>query len=248
VNHIEGHIAANYITHPELKPPFVCLVASGGHSHLISVKDYICFEILGRTRDDAAGEAYDKIARVLGLGYPGGPEVDKRAVEYMGKGSFRHLDKSVGEFAGEVIVEPELPKFPRVRFTDGTLDFSFSGVKTAVMNYINKERMQGREIDVDSVCAGFQEAVTDVLVDNTQKAARQLDLNKAAVVGGVAANIGLRKKMGAMCEKEGFKLFIPDFSLCTDNAAMIGAAGYYSYISGRMPADLDLNAVPNLKL
>ncbi len=237
VNHIEGHIAAAYITYLELEPPFVCLIVSGGHSHVVLVKDYIQFEILGRTRDDAAGEAYDKIARVLGLGYPGGPEIDNRAIAN---------PKSMSE----------LPQFPRVNFSDGTSDFSFSGVKTSVMNYINKEQMQGREIFVDDICAGFQTAVSDVLVQHTLDALTKCkknisnpdSLNKIAVVGGVAANKGLRAKMKELCDVEHIELFIPDFELCTDNAAMIGAAGYYSFINGRKISGLDLNAIPNLKL
>lgn len=224
VHHIEGHIAANYAAHPELEPPFVCLVASGGHSHIVYAADYLEFEILGRTRDDAAGEAYDKIARILHLGYPGGPKIDKLAKE--GNGSSM--------------------TFPRVHFKD-SLDFSFSGVKTAVMNYVHNSEQRGISINDADVAASFQEAVVGILVENTIAAAQKKGVKTVCMAGGVASNSRLREKMCEETQKRGFKLFYPQPVLCTDNAAMIACAGYYEFMSGKR-AGYELNATPSIKL
>jgi N6-L-threonylcarbamoyladenine synthase len=225
VHHIEGHIAANYLQYPELEPPFICLVASGGHSHIVHVKNYDQFEILGQTRDDAAGEAFDKISRAIGLGYPGGPLIDKYALT----GNNQAI------------------QFPRVHFNDGSLDFSFSGLKTAVLNYLNRMEQTGEKINIPDVAASFQQAVVDVLVRNTISAAKANNINKIALAGGVAANSQLRKEMKSCAEKQGIEVMYPGLVLCTDNAAMIGCAAYYEYIKGKR-AGLDLNAVPGLKL
>ena len=225
VHHIEGHIAANYIEHPDLEPPFMCMVASGGHSHLVYVKDYTTFEIVGRTRDDAAGEAFDKVARAIGLGYPGGPKIDKLAKEG----------------------NKEAIHFPRAFMEDAPYDFSFSGLKSAVLNYINGCKMKGESFDPADLAASFQKAVVEVLVGNSMKAAEELGISKFAIAGGVASNSALREAMIEACEKRKMKFYRPSPILCTDNAAMIGAAAYYEYISGAR-AGLDLNAVPNLKL
>lgn len=225
VHHIEGHIAANYLQYPDLEPPFVCLVASGGHSHIVHVKDYDKYEILGQTRDDAAGEAFDKISRAIGLGYPGGPLIDKNALE----GNSKAIS------------------FPRVYFDDNSLDFSFSGLKTAVLNYLNKMEQTGEKINIPDVAASFQQAVVDVLVRNTISAAKKKGINKIALAGGVAANSQLRKDMKSSGEKQGIEVMYPGLILCTDNAAMIGCAAYYEYIKGKR-SDLSLNAVPGLKL
>jgi len=224
VHHIEGHISANYIAHPQLEPPFVCLVASGGHSHIVYVESYEKYNIMGHTRDDAAGEAFDKVSRVLGLGYPGGPAIEKAAKN------------------GNI----EKIKFPKVYF-DGCLDFSFSGVKTAVMNYIHKAEQKGETVIKEDVAACFQEAVTDVLVNNTIKAAKLKKSLTICLAGGVAANSRLREKMSAEANKNNIKTLFPPLILCTDNAAMICAAGYYEYIKG-IRASLKLNANPSLKL
>jgi len=225
VHHIEGHIAANYLENETLEPPFVCLVASGGHSHVIYVADYDEFEILGRTRDDAAGEAFDKIARALGLGYPGGPLIDREA----SRGDSNAVD------------------FPRVHFNDGTLDFSFSGLKTAVLNYINGIAQKGGSMNIPDVCASFQKAVVDVLVQNTIEGAKRKGVSCVALAGGVAANSLLRRRMKEAAELSGMKMFYPRPVLCTDNAAMIASAAYFGYRKGRV-SSLDLNAVANLKL
>lgn len=225
VHHIKGHITANFLAHPDLKPPFICLVASGGHSHIVKVSDYTEFEILGRTRDDAAGEAFDKIARVIGLGYPGGPLIDKLAKEG-NKNAF---------------------KFPRVRMDKTSLDFSFSGVKTAVINCLHKLDQQGIEYNKADVAASFQDAVTDVLCEHTIEAAKQNNMNTIALAGGVASNSDLRAKMKSMAEKSGISVLFPPPILCTDNGAMIASAGYYAYLNGDI-ADLDLNATPSLSL
>ncbi len=225
VHHIKGHIMANFIAHKELEPPFVCLVASGGHSHIVLVEDYTEFRILGRTRDDAAGEAFDKIARVIGLGYPGGPKVDKLAKEG----------------------NPEAVKFPRVRIDKDSLDFSFSGVKTAVINYLHKQEQTGIEVNKADIAASFQAAVTDVLVEHTIEAAEKYNINTIAIAGGVAANSELREKMTREAGKKNISVLFPPPVLCTDNAAMIACAGYYSYLKG-ITAEQDLNAVPYLSI
>lgn len=225
VHHIEGHISANYIANPDLEPPFLCLVASGGHSHLVIVRDYGVYEILGRTRDDAAGEAFDKVARAIGLGYPGGPEIDK-------------LSKLGNEKA---II------FPRASIEGAPYDFSFSGLKSAVLNYLNECRMKGIEYVKADVAASFQSAVIDVLVGHTMLAAKDRGISRVAIAGGVACNTGLRQGMKAACEANGYQFYLPTPVLCTDNAAMIGAAGYYDYRNG-IRHGLDLNAVPGLKL
>ena len=225
VHHIEGHIAANYIEHKELEPPFLCLVVSGGHTHLVCVKDYGRFEIIGRTRDDAAGEAFDKVARAIGLGYPGGPKIDKVSKEG----------------------NPEAISFPRAHVGDSPYDFSFSGVKSAVLNYINGCQMKGESWNQADIAASFQKAVTDVLVENAMHAVREYGTEKFAIAGGVASNSALRKAMKEACEKQGVDFYHPSPVYCTDNAAMIGTAAYYEYMNGTRHG-WDLNAVPNLKL
>lgn len=222
VNHIQGHISANYITYKKLQPPFVSLVASGGHSHILHIKDYREFEILGATTDDAAGEAFDKAARILGLGYPGGPKLNKLAEEG----------------------NPQAIKFPRPH---NGFDFSFSGLKTAVINYVHTLEQKGEEINRADVAASFQQAVCDVLVKNTVDAAKSVGCKKVAIAGGVAANTCLRRQMENTLRENNMEFFCPPISLCTDNAAMISCAGYYNYISG-VRGGLDLNAAPQLSL
>ncbi len=225
VHHIEGHICANYIENKELEPPFGCLVVSGGHSHLVRVKDYGEYEIIGRTRDDAAGEAFDKVARAIGLGYPGGPKIDKVSKEG----------------------NPEAIHFPRAKVDENVYDFSFSGLKSAVLNYLNQCEMKGIKIVVPDVAASFQKSVVDVLVEHSMQAIKEFGFKKFAIAGGVASNSGLRAAFEDACAKRKIEFYHPSPIFCTDNAAMIGVAGYYEYIKG-VRSGMDLNAVPGLKL
>lgn len=225
VHHIEGHISANYIENKELEPPFLCLVVSGGHTHLVRVIDYGKYEILGKTRDDAAGEAFDKVARAIGLGYPGGPKIEK--VSHEGN--------------------PHAVEFPRAKIADGPYDFSFSGLKSAVLNYLNQCQMKGIPIVQADIAASFQKAVTDVLIGNAMKAIDEFGADKFAIAGGVASNGTLREGMRKACEEKGVAFYHPSPIFCTDNAAMIGVAAYYDFMNGKRDG-LDLNAVPNLKL
>lgn len=225
VHHIEGHISANYVENKELEPPFVALVVSGGHTHLVKVNDYGEYEIVGKTRDDAAGEAFDKVARAIGLGYPGGPKIDKLAKEG----------------------NPDAIEFPRAHVDDAPYDFSFSGIKSAVLNYINSANMHGEEINRADVAASFQKAVVDALVSRAVRLTKESGMDKLAIAGGVASNSALREAVKRECEKNNIRFFSPSPKLCTDNAAMIGAAAYYEYIKG-VRHGYDLNAVPNLKL
>lgn len=219
VNHIQGHIAANYITYKELEPPFICVMMSGGNTQIINVKNYTEFEVLGKTRDDAIGEAFDKVARVVGLGYPGGPKVDKLAKE------------------GQANIN-----LPRTHFDGDTLDFSFSGIKTAVINLHHKTP----DINKADLCASFQKNVTDTLMENVIKAINKTGIKTIALAGGVSANSYIRKEFLKL-EEDGIKVYMPDLKLCTDNAAMIASAGYYNFIEGKRDG-LELNAIPNLKL
>ena len=225
VHHIEGHICANYIENKELEPPFACLVVSGGHTHLVVVKDYGEYEILGKTRDDAAGEAFDKVARAIGLGYPGGPKIDQLSKEG----------------------NPEAISFPRAEVADAVYDFSFSGLKSAVLNYLNSCEMKGIEVNRADVAASFQKAVIDVLVEHAMEAVKEYGFTKFAIAGGVASNSGLREAFEKACEKRKIDFYHPSPIFCTDNAAMIGVAGYYEYLKGSR-SGYDLNAVPNLRL
>ncbi len=225
VHHIEGHISANYIENLELEPPFTCLVVSGGHTHLVQVEDYGKYTIFGRTRDDAAGEAFDKVARAVGLGYPGGPKIDKLA---------REGNKHAIEF-------------PRAKVEGSPYDFSFSGIKSAVLNYINHCEMKNEEINKADLVASFQNAVVDALVSRAIMAAKERGMKKLAIAGGVASNSALREALKEACAREGISFYHPSPVYCTDNAAMIGVAGYYEYMAGTR-SNLDLNAVPNLKL
>ncbi len=225
VHHIEGHICANYIENKELEPPFLCLVVSGGHTHLVNVKGYGQYEILGRTRDDAAGEAFDKVARAIGLGYPGGPKIE----ELSKQGS------------------PDAIPFPRAKVAGGQYDFSFSGLKSAVLNYINGCQMKKEPICRADVAASFQKAVIDVLVGHAMDAAQEFGVDKFSIAGGVASNATLREAMRQACEQRNIRFYNPSPIFCTDNAAMIGVAGYYDFINGKTHG-WDLNAVPGLKL
>ena len=219
VNHIHGHIAANYITHKELEPPFICLVISGGHTHLVHIKNYTEFEILGKTRDDAIGEAFDKVARVIGLEYPGGPKIDKLAK------------------TGEPNIE-----LPHTSFDD-SLDFSFSGIKTAVLNYHHKNP----NVNKADLCASFQKTATDMLEKNTKEALERLKVNKLVLAGGVSASSYIRNRFFELGQTKKIEVYYPDLILCTDNAAMIASAGYYNFINGKT-SELSLNAQPNLKI
>ena len=225
VHHIEGHISANYIENKDLEPPFICLVVSGGHTHLVKVKEYGVYEILGRTRDDAAGEAFDKVARAIGLGYPGGPKIDRLSKEG----------------------NPNAIPFPKAKIAEAPLDFSFSGLKSAVLNYLNGCRMRGETVIEADVAASFQKAVVDVLTEHAVEAVKEAGLDKLALAGGVASNSALRESVQRACRENRFRFFSPSPLLCTDNAAMIGAAAYYEYKKG-VRHGLDLNAVPGLKL
>ena len=225
VHHLRSHIAANYITHPSLEPPFFCLVVSGGHSHMVLVHDYTSFEIVGRTRDDAAGEALDKAARSMGLSYPGGLNLDRIAKN--------GNDKAF--------------TFPRPRVHDNELDFSFSGLKTAVINTIHNAKQKGEEISVPDLGASFQRAVVSFLCDNTEKAMKLHKMKKLAVAGGVSANSVLRREIKNLCKKNNWELFLPELPLCSDNAAMVGAQAYYEYLSGNR-APLSLNAYATMSI
>lgn len=225
VNHMKGHICAALITHKELEPPFICLLVSGGHTYLVHVKDYNNMEVIGKTIDDACGEAYDKVARCLGMNYPGGPEVERLAK----------------------LGNDEAIDFPRVMLDKNSYNFSFSGLKTAVLNYLNNKKQKDEEISKEDVCASFQRAVFDVLIYKTEKLMKEKNLDILVVSGGVSANNTLREEINKMCENNGFKSYFPDKILCTDNAAMIASSGYYEYISG-VRSDLTLNVEPNLEL
>ncbi len=225
VHHIEGHISANYIENKDLEPPFLCLVVSGGHTHLVQVRDYGVYEVVGRTRDDAAGEAFDKVARAIGLGYPGGPKIEKAAC------------------AGNA----DAIYFPRAKVGGSDYDFSFSGLKSSVLNYLNGCKMKNIPVNQADVAASFQKAVIDVLVSHAVHAMEQYGVKKFAIAGGVASNTALRSSMKAACKERDVHFYYPSPVLCTDNAAMIGTAAYYDYIAGRRDG-WNLNAVPNLKL
>ncbi len=225
VHHIEGHICANYIENENLTPPFVCLVVSGGHTNIVHVKDYGEYEVLGQTRDDAAGEAYDKVARVCGLGYPGGPKIDNLST----KGNSNAIE------------------FPKIMLEEGSFDFSFSGLKSAVLNYVNKCKMTNIKINEADIAASFQKSVIDVLTTKTISACKKLSINKVAMAGGVSCNTTLRDKMKSLCLENDYSLHIPEPVYCTDNAAMISSCGYFSFLKG-ITFGLDLNAYPNLKL
>lgn len=225
VHHIEGHISANYIENKDLEPPFLCLVVSGGHTHLVRVLDYGRYEVIGRTQDDAAGEAFDKVARAIGLGYPGGPKIE--AASYKGN--------------------EDAVYFPRAKVSSGAYDFSFSGLKSAVLNYLNGCRMKQIPVVQEDVAASFQKAVIDVLTDHAVRAIDQYGAEKFAIAGGVAANTILRNRMEAACKERGVRFYHPSPVLCTDNAAMIGTAAYYDYLAGRRD-DWSLNAIANLRL
>ena len=225
IHHIEGHISANYIENKDLEPPFACLIVSGGHTHLVVVEDYGKYEIVGRSRDDAAGEAFDKVARAVGLGYPGGPKIDKAARSG----------------------NPHAIDFPRGTVADNPYDFSFSGIKSAVLNYINKAKMKEETINVPDLCASFQEAVTDSLVSRAIGLCKERGYKKLAIAGGVASNSHIRSRLESECAENGISFYRPSPVLCTDNAAMIGCAGYYEFLKGRKDG-LDLNACPGLKL
>ena len=225
VNHIKGHIAANYITHEKLEPPFLCMMMSGGNTQIILVKDYNTFEVLGKTKDDAIGEAFDKVARAIGLGYPGGPKIDKISKEG----------------------NPHAYEFPRAKITDNAYDFSFSGLKSSVLNQINMAEMKKEKIVPADIAASFQNAVVDTLLTHAMMAVKESGMNKLAIAGGVASNTAIRAAFEQKCKEENIEFYHPSPILCTDNAVMIGSAAYYEYINGKRDG-WDLNAIPNLKL
>lgn len=225
VHHLRGHIAANYLAHPDLEPPFLCLVVSGGHSHIVTVNDYTDFTVIGRTRDDAAGECFDKAARAMGMPYPGGIALDARAENG----------------------DPNAYRFPRPRVDGSPYDFSFSGMKTAVLNLLHNAEQKGESVNVDDVCASFRAKVVELLCDNTLAAADELSAKTIVLAGGVSANKALRREMQARCDKTGRKLYVPPLCYCGDNAAMIGAQGYYEFLAGHV-ADQTLNATASLPI
>ena len=225
VHHLRGHIAANYLAHPDLEPPFLCLVVSGGHSHIVTVNDYTDFTVIGRTRDDAAGECFDKAARAMGMPYPGGIALDARAENG----------------------DPNAFRFPRPRVDGSPYDFSFSGMKTAVLNLLHNAEQKGESVNVDDVCASFRAKVVELLCDNTLAAADELGAKTIVLAGGVSANKALRREMQARCDKTGRKLYVPPLCYCGDNAAMIGAQGYYEFLAGHV-ADQTLNATASLPI
>ncbi|MBP1573943.1 MAG: tRNA (adenosine(37)-N6)-threonylcarbamoyltransferase complex transferase subunit TsaD [Oscillospiraceae bacterium] len=225
VHHIAGHIAANYISHPDLKPPYLCLVVSGGHSHIVEVTDYTTYKVIGRTRDDAAGECFDKVARTIGFEYPGGKFIDAAAK----RGN------------------PDAYKFTEPKVSGSEFDFSFSGLKTAVINLVHNSQQKGIEINADDISASFQRTVCDILVKKTMLAIKHTGHTTLAVAGGVSANSGVREAMQKACDKRGIKLYLPELKYCGDNAAMIGCQGYYDYLSGKR-ADESLNGIATLSL
>lgn len=225
VNHMHGHVSANYLQYEDLEPPFMALIISGGHTNIVEVTDYNTCTVLGGTRDDAAGEAYDKVARVIGLGYPGGPKMDRAAREG----------------------NPDAIHFKRVYLEKGSYDFSFSGIKTQVLNYVNQERQKGREINVPDLAASFQQALLDVIIQKTIAAVQERGEKRVVMAGGVSANSHLREQMQVACDANGIRLYRPDPVLCTDNGAMIAAAAYYKY-QMQGPDGLDLDAYANLPL
>lgn len=225
VHHLRSHIASNYITHTELKPPFMCLVVSGGHSHIVMVEDYTKMRVIGQTRDDAAGEAFDKAARTMGMPYPGGIELDKVAQQ--------------GDDSAYALPHPTV--------ADAPYDFSFSGLKTAVINLIHNAQQKGEKLSREDLCASFRKAVVGCLTDNLFKACEDFDCKKVVIAGGVSANSLLRSEAKRICEEKGYELYIPELSLCGDNAAMVGSQAYYEYLSGNV-AQSDLNAVATLAI
>ena len=225
MHHIAGHIAANYISHPDLKPPYLCLVVSGGHSHIVEVLDYCKYRVVGRTRDDAAGECFDKVARTLGYEYPGGKFIDAAAKN----GNAKAFD------------------LPHPKVQGSEYDFSFSGLKTAVINLVHNAQQKGIEIDREDMAASFQRTIADILCTKAMLAAENLGYDTIAVAGGVSANSGVRERITAECEKRGYKLYLPELKYCGDNGAMIACQGHYDFLAGRR-ADMSLNAVATLSL
>lgn len=225
VHHIAGHIAANYLAHEELKPPYLCLVASGGHSHIVEVLDYTEFKVIGRTRDDAAGECFDKVARILGFPYPGGIHVDNAAK----------------------LGNPDAYKLPRPSVNGSPYDFSFSGLKTAVINLVHNFEQKKLPFDKNDIAASFQKTIAEILVEKTLNAAKEKGYTNVAIAGGVSANSGVRTLLQSECDRNNIRLFMPPLSLCGDNAAMIGCQAYYDFLSGKR-ADESLNAIATLSL